>query len=272
MIYQDIPVQVTGSAANTRMTLYIHEYTPKIPIDRRPTILILPGGGYEWKSEREAEPVALQLLARGCNAAVLWYSTEPTRFPIALREVGKAMELLHENAAQWHVDPDRISIMGFSAGGHLAASYGVYWNTPEYAQDASVARCYQPAGLILGYPVITADERYSHQGSIQNLLFDDYGRPEAMDRVGLENHVGQQVPRTFVWNTVTDDSVPAMNSVLFVQALMAAGVSVEFHMYDRGVHGLSLATRETAEPGKDREQQECASWIELLDTWMHNYE
>lgn len=270
MIYQDIPIQVTGSAETTRMTLYIHEYTPKIRIDRRPTVLILPGGGYEWKSEREAEPVALQLMTRGCNAAVLWYSTEPTRFPIALREVGKAMQLLHQNAEEWHIDTDQILVMGFSAGGHLAASYGVYWNHPEYAADPSVAKFYQPAGLILAYPVITSDEQYSHEGSIRNILGEDYGKADAMDVVSLERHVGPQVPRTFVWNTVTDNSVPAMNSVLFVQALMQAGVSVEFHMYDRGVHGLSLATRETAEPGKDREQQECASWMELLDTWMQN--
>lgn len=270
MLYKDIPIQVQGSATNTRMTLYIHEYTPKISIDRRPAILILPGGGYEWKSEREAEPVALRFLAMGCNAAVLWYSTEPTGFPIALCEVAKAMEILHQNAQEWHIDEERIAICGFSAGGHLAASYGIYWNHPEYTEDPCVTRAYRPAGLILGYPVITADERYSHQGSIHNILGESYGDSASMDRVSLEHHAGLQVPRTFIWNTVTDDSVPAENSILFVQALMRAGVSVEFHMYDRGVHGLSLATRETAEPGKDREQQECASWISLLETWLQN--
>lgn len=270
MVYKDIPVQVQGSAQDTRMTLFIHEYTPKISIDKRPTILILPGGGYVWKSEREAEPVALRLLTMGYNAAVLWYSTEPTVFPIALREVGKAMELLHQNAEEWHIDADKVAVCGFSAGGHLAASYGVYWNRPEYAQDSSVTQLYQPAGLILAYPVITSDERYSHRGSIENILGEQYGAEDAMDMVSLERHVGQQVPRTYIWNTVTDNSVPAMNSILFVQALMQAGVSVEFHMYDRGVHGLSLATHETAEPGTDREQNECASWIDLMETWMRN--
>lgn len=270
MIYEDIPVQVQGSAADTHMTLYIHEYTPRIQIDRRTTVLILPGGGYEYKSPREAEPIALRLMTMGCNVAVLWYSTEPTRFPIALREVAAAMELLHRRAEEWHIDEERIAVCGFSAGGHLAASYGVYWNRPEYAQDASVTTVYAPAGLILGYPVITSDEQYSHQGSIRAILGEAYGQPDAMDMVSLENHVGQQMPRTFIWNTVTDSSVPAANSVRFVQALMQAGVSVEFHMYDRGVHGLALATRETAEPGKDREQQECASWIQLLETWLGN--
>lgn len=270
MIYTDIPVQAEGSAQDARMTIYIHEYTPKIVVDRRPTVLVLPGGGYEWKSEREAEPVVLQLLTMGCNAAVLWYSAEPTGFPVALREVGRAMEILHQRAAEWHIDEERIAVCGFSAGGHLAASYGVYWNHSEYAQDPAVERIYAPAGLILGYPVITSDERYSHKGSIQNLLGSDYGNPDAMDMVSLERHVGPQVPRTFIWNTATDNSVPAMNSILFTEALLAAGVSVELHMYDRGVHGLSLATRETAEPGTEREQAECASWISLLETWMRN--
>lgn len=270
MIYQEIPIQVAGSVADTHMTLYIHDYTPKINIDRRPTVLVLPGGGYEWKSPREGEPVALRLMTMGCNVAVLEYSTEGTRFPIALREVAAAMETLHQNAAEWHIDTDRISVMGFSAGGHLAASYACYWNQPEIAQDPSVGTIYPPAALILGYPVITADESYSHQGSIRSILGEDYGKETAMRQVSLEHQVGPQVPRTFIWNTVTDNSVPAMNSVLFVQALMQAGVSVEFHMYDRGVHGLSLATKETAEPGKDREQQECASWINLLETWMGN--
>lgn len=270
MTYQEIPIQVTGSAPDTRLTLYIHQYSPKIGIEQRPTVLILPGGGYEWKSEREAEPIALRLMTMGCNAAVLWYSTEPTYFPIALREVAAAMEVLHQHAAEWHCDPERICVMGFSAGGHLAASYACYWNRPELAQDAAVETVYAPAGLILAYPVITSDERYAHRGSIENLLGDEYGKADAMEMVSLEHQVGPQVPRTFVWNTVTDDAVPVMNAILFVQALIEAGVSCEYHMYDRGVHGLALATRETDEPGKDRYQPECASWMDLLETWLSN--
>lgn len=270
MIYQDIPIQVDGSAQDTHMTIFIHQYTSEVKIDRRPTVLILPGGAYGWKSPREGEPVALELLTMGCNAAVLQYSTEPTHFPIALREVAAAMEILHQHAAEWHIDEERVAVLGFSAGGHLAASYACYWNRPEYSKDASVDVVYGPAALILGYPVITADERYAHRGSMENLLGEDYGRPDAMEMVSLERQVGPQVPRTFIWNTVTDNSVPAMNSILFTQALMEAGVSVEFHMYDRGAHGLALATKETAEPDKEREQYECASWIDLLETWLGN--
>lgn len=270
MIHEVIPIHVEGSAGGTHLTTYIHEYTEEIQISQRTTVLILPGGAYAWKSAREAEPVALRLMAMGCNAAVLRYSTEPTRFPIALREVAAAMAVLHDRAQVWHIDPDRIAVCGFSAGGHLAASYGCYWNQPEYVKDPSIATIYPPAALILGYPVITSDERWSHQDSIHNILGEDYGDAAAMQLVSLERQVGRQVPRTFIWNTVTDDSVPAVNSVLFVQALMEAGVSTEFHMYDRGAHGLSLATRETAQPGKDRVQEECASWTDLLEVWLRN--
>lgn len=271
MIHEVIKIQAEGSADYVRLSTYLWEDSKEIPISKRALVLICPGGGYHRTTDREAEAVALRIMSMGFHTAVLRYSVAPAIFPVALREVAKCVAMLRLNAGEWHIDSERIVIMGFSAGGHLAASYGVYWNNEELANICGCeSELLKPNALILGYPVITADQKYRHEGSIQNLLGKDWQYSELQEIVSLEKHVGLQTPKTFIWNTFTDDTVPAENSLLWVQALMQHKIPFEFHMYERGGHGLSLANELTDNQDHTCVQEECQSWIDLVETWLRN--
>lgn len=271
MLHEVIQIRAEGSAEYTRLSTYLWDDSKEIPISKRPLVLICPGGGYHRTTDREAEAIALRLMSMGYHTAVLRYSVAPVCFPVSLREVAQCVALFRRNAEKWNIDDERIVIMGFSAGGHLAASYGVYWNSPELAELCECeSESLRPAALLLGYPVITADPKYRHDGSIQNLLGKNWQDSGLQSMVSLEKHVGNHTPKTFIWNTFTDDTVPAENSLLWVQALMQHQIPVEFHMYERGGHGLSLANSLTDNQEHSCVQDECQSWINLAETWLRN--
>lgn len=265
MIYERIPLKVQGSLDNAYMQVYIKEQTPALRLQKYGLVLVIPGGGYGYTSDREAEPIAIRLLSMGYHAAVLRYSCEPAHFPVQLQEAAAAIHIIKENSEKWHVDMDHFITLGFSAGGHVAASYGVFWNRPELT---GFNECIRPSMQVLCYPVITADEKNSHERSIRNLLGDQYGDPEVMDLVSLEKQVGPQVPPTFIWNTLGDQSVPPKNSYLFAGACMDHGVPVEYHLYENGRHGLALANDLTDDAEGLQIEKECQSWPDLLDAWL----
>ena len=239
--------------------------------DSKPAVLILPGGGYEFTYEGEGEPIALRLVSQGVACFVLHYSVRPNLFPQALAEALTALKYIRDNSDKFGINKDNISVMGFSAGGHLAASLGVFWNRPFLSQLLGVdSELIRPNGQILCYPVITSGEK-AHTGSFINLLGSDYENPERRAAVSLELHVTSKTPPTFLWHTATDPIVPVENSILFFQALQAAGVPAEMHIYPVGDHGLALATEETAGPQGERVQEECTSWISLAKNWIKHY-
>lgn len=251
----------------------LYSYILKKPVYKsekgRMAVLICPGGGYTRVSPREGEPVALRINAMGYHAFVLEYSTQQDRFPTQLMEAGSAMAYIREHSADWDIDPDRILIMGFSAGGHLACSLGCFWNQGFLQEFLSKsAEEIRPNGLILCYPVITSGE-FAHRGSFQALLGGE--RMELMDKVSLEKQVGPQVPKTFLWHTYTDTSVPVENSFLFASALKQEGINLEMHIYPVGEHGLSLATEVTQNERGEGIEVQCQSWISLLETWLSNF-
>lgn len=273
MMHQIFPIQAEGSLPEARLITYIQDHYEEIDIETRPLILVCPGGGYIHTSNREGEALAMQFLAMGYHAAVLKYSCAPAVFPTALTELGASMLLIRQNAKAWHVDPNKILVLGCSAGGHLAASLGVFWEESFLAEALKLAsddrKLLRPDGMILCYPVITSGE-FAHRGSFQNLLKEREG--ELSEKMSLELQVNEKTPPAFIWHTDTDGSVPVENSLLFVNALHRAGVSVEFHMYPVGGHGLSLANRLTQSKGGGAVQEECTSWISLAHTWIeHRY-
>ena len=232
----------------------------------RGAVVVVPGGGYEFTSEREGEPIASQFYAAGYHAFVLWYSVSPHRHPQPIRDLSRAMVLIREQAAQWHVDPDKIAVIGFSAGGHLAASLGVHWNKPWLSGDASLPEgMNQPNALILSYPVISSGTS-AHRGSFLSLL-GERASAEANRMMSLEKQVGAQVPPVFLWHTVADSLVPVENSLLFAGALREAGVSFELHLFPDGGHGLSLATAETGGEASGIDPH-VAGWMRLCLEWL----
>lgn len=274
------PIQVQGSLPDTRLITYIQDHYEEIGIDRRPLVLICPGGAYAYTSAREGEALALQFLAMGCHAAVLKYSCAPARYPVALTELAAAMVLIREHTSEWHIEPDGVIVLGCSAGGHLAACMGMLWKESFLAKAVGIAekdqRLLRPDGMILCYPVITAG-KYAHRGSFENLLGQEEGQEERLkdadsllSGLSLEMRVTEETPPAFIWHTFTDESVPVENSLLLVSALRRAGVSAEFHMYPEGGHGLSLANRLTQHRDGSAVQKECTTWISLVRIWIES--
>lgn len=265
MIYETREIEADGHKAV--LSLYLWEGSKEYRVnDHRPLVLICPGGAYHNCSDREAEPVALQYLAKGYHAAVLRYSVRPVRYPVALIQVAKSVKLIRDHAAEWLLDPDRIVVQGFSAGGHLAASFGVFWNRPFLARAVGApCETFRPNGLILCYPVITGG-KFAHEGSFEALLGDRL--EELREEMSLEKQVSADTPKTFIWHTFSDGSVPVENSLLFVSALRAHGIETEFHMYPKGGHGLSLA-RDISDGGFDStDLPNIGTWIDMALEWV----
>ena len=258
------PLSLPGSLPESQATLYLMEDMPLVK--KRPMVIVCPGGAYEWLSPREGEPVALQFMANGCHAAVMAYSTAPARFPTALLEVASLIKALRENASDLSIDPERIYVLGFSAGGHLAASYGVLWHEAWVAEAMNCpSEKLRPNGMILCYPVITSGKG-GHEGSFRNLLGDRYNELKAS--LSLENRVSKNTPPAFIWHTGEDETVPVINSLKMVEALTQAGVPVEFHLFPRGRHGMALCSGMTQrEDGGDLEPS-AAQWMPLCLTWL----
>ena len=218
-------------------------------------------------SDREAEAVALRFMSMGYHAVVLRYSVAPARYPAALRQLAKTVALLRENSEKWHIETDKIIVSGFSAGGHLAASLGVFWNTPELKEitgfDNEMIR---PDGMILNYPVITSGE-FGHQESFHNLLGEKY--EELKDKMSLEYQVTEDTPKTFIWHTFEDETVLLDNTLRFVQALYKRGIPVEYHIFPQGSHGLGLASELTANENGSGIVRACEPWSELAGKWLN---
>ena len=260
--YEKVGLTVPEGAA--QLVCYLQQ-PQNMPVPR-PAIIICPGGAYCHTSPRESESIAMQYLAAGMQAFVLYYHCAPAVFPCALFELAKSISIIRSHAAEWNIDPNQILVAGFSAGGHLAASIGCFWNQKfVYEPLGLTAEEIRPNGNILGYPVITSGE-FAHRGSF-DALCNGLDPQKYLALTSLENQAGTQNPPTFIWHTNEDKAVPVENSFLYIAALRKAKVPVEFHMYAHGGHGLSLANEET-KSDKDRVLPKVQSWMELSIIWI----
>lgn len=215
----------------------------------RGSIIVCPGGGYINKATHEGEPVARKLNSFGINAYVLDYRVNPDLHPSPSLDAKRAILLARGRAEATGTKPDKIGILGFSAGGHLAASAGTMWD-----QEAC-----RPDAMVLCYPVITFSKS-GHVGSRINLLGESATAMQISD-LSLENRVDRRTPPAFIWHTADDQAVPVEHALLMASALALRQVNFACHIYPHGKHGLGLAEEY---PDVSRWMSECVSFLTML--------
>lgn len=242
---------------NAHLITYIQDNPPEMDSAPRRAVLICPGGGYEWVSNRESEPVALQFLARGYNVFVLKYSVAKMAANLRpLREIELAIKHIRDNAIPYNIRTDKVFVMGFSAGGHLALSSGTLLDKNS-----------RPNGMVLCYPVVTA-ACPTHMGSLYKFCGTDDPTDEQKNLFSLDLHVDADTPPAFIWHTENDDSVPVQNAKNIAKALEDHGILHELVLFPDGHHGLSLATSETCKEIPENDPHPCSVWVDLADKWL----
>jgi acetyl esterase/lipase len=205
-------------------------------------IVVCPGGGYGGLAAHEAEPIAQWLNSLGITGVVLRYRLGPKyHHPIELGDAQRAIRTVRARAAEWNVDPQRVGILGFSAGGHLAATASTQFDAGDpNAKDLVDRLSSRPDVSVLVYPVITMTDPHTHAGSRRNLLGENPSQ-ELVEQMSAEKRVTKQTPPTFIFHTADDQAVPAENALLYAMALRKNGVPFELHVYEHGRHGVGLA-------------------------------
>ena len=235
-------------------------FLPRNMTPNTPAVIVCPGGGYvNLATNHEGRQVASYLNSLGIAAFVLRYRLGPRyHHPIELGDAQRAIRTLRSHAAEWRLDPARIGILGFSAGGHLAMSASTHFdagnpNAPDFVDRAGS----RPDFTVLGYPVVSLVEPWTHQGSKNNLLGTNPD-PDLVKSLSGELSVTKETPVTFLFHTNADTAVPAENSVYYYLALRKAGVPAELHIFERGPHGVGLANDDAA----------LSEWSKLLANWL----
>lgn len=262
--------EIYDGALDVIMELMIHRKSIEITNKRRPAMVIFPGGGYWMTSDREAEPTASAYFAAGYNTFTVRYICgEKAKVSNPLYDAAAAIAHIRTNAEKYCIDPDRIVVIGFSAGGHLAGFISTAWHRKEIADKLCIDnQLCKPNAAILCYPVVTNNVP-THKGSFDNLLGADR-TPELDKTANLDELVDENTCPCFIWHTATDEAVPVANSLALAKALTDKGIGCEMHIFPFGYHGLGRATAETA-PDYDVEGYHLpyiARWVDWSLAWL----
>lgn len=287
MQYQEFPLREDGSA-----TLCAYVLDPHIRFDQyktRPAMLVCPGGAYLTLATKEGEPVAVRWLGLGYQAFVVRYKhyvvrrqeetggepvvDENSRIPEQLVDLMRAMRIVHEHAAEWDIDEQRIYCMGFSAGAHLVGSLAERWDEPELLARAGATAVHtKPTGVVMGYPMISAGPLLRDASKVpaqmlptlsliaRGLFGTDAPTTEQIDEIDLVRHVRSDMPRVFAWHSTEDVVVDPCETLSFFGALQAAHVPCELHFYQQGPHGTSLCD-DTSAACTDDIWPASAAWV-----------
>ncbi len=250
--------QGSTDADQPALTIYLAGGDQKVPTG----VLVIPGGGYvHLAMDHEGQQIAAWLNSYGISAFVLRYRLGPQyHYPIEFGDAQRAIRYLRAHAVEFGINLHRIGVWGFSAGGHLASSTGTHFDNGNPASADPIERQNsRPDFMILAYPVITFTQPFLHRGS-RDALLGVTPDPALVDLLSNERHVTHETPPTFLFHTSDDDVVPVENSIIFYQALRAARVAVEMHIYEHGPHGVGLA----------RNDPELAGWPDLLAAWLRH--
>lgn len=224
-------------------------------------VVVCPGGGYGGLAAHEGEPVARWLNTLGVTGFVLRYRLGPRyRHPVMMNDAARAIRLVRTRATEWKIDPGRVGILGFSAGGHLASTAATHFDDGmPGAPDPVEQHSSRPNVAVLIYPVITLAGAFAHEGSRRNLL-GATPSDELVRSLSNDTQVTAQTPPTFLVHSNEDKGVPAENSLLFTLALRRAGVPVEMHLYERGAHGFGMGV---GDPVLSGWPAQCAAWLRV---------
>lgn len=233
------------------LTLYIPEH--KEPIG---AVIVCPGGAYCCLADHEGEPVARMLNEAGIAAFVLRYRIAPYRHPAMQMDVNRAVRQVRYHAAEWNIKPDKIGVLGFSAGGHLAVTAIEHFDYGQNDGDEIDRVSCRPDAGILCYPVVSMEKEYTHMGSREYLLGKEPSEELAHEMSG-ECSVRDDTPPTFIWHTAEDDCVPVMNSLMLAKALSEKKIPFELHVFPYGGHGMGLA-----------QGHHAGQWAPLLVNWL----
>jgi acetyl esterase/lipase len=222
-------------------------------------VVVLPGGGYaRLATDHEGHQVATWLNSIGVTAAVVTYRLAPYRHPVPLQDAQRGIRYIRAHAEELKVDPHRVGIMGFSAGGHLASTVSTHFDAGDPDNSDPVAKqSSRPDFSILGYPVINLKESFTHGGSRKNLLGDNPD-PALVENLSNDLQVTRETPPTFIFHTSEDKAVPVENALVYFSALRKNGVPAEMHIYQKGPHGVGLA------PGDPI----LKTWKDRLADWL----
>jgi acetyl esterase/lipase len=222
-------------------------------------VVICPGGGYSGLAiSYEGMDVGAWMAKRGVAGFVLKYRVAPYKHPVPLQDAQRALRTVRARAKEWGVDPARVGILGFSAGGHLASTAATHFDDGKAdAADPIDKMSCRPDFAVLCYPVVTLKPPYTHMGSRINLLGKDADK-KLVESLCNDQQVTDKTPPTFLFHTADDNAVPVENSLLFFEALHKAKVPAELHVYEHGRHGVGLAPNDPV----------LSSWPELLEKWM----
>ena len=220
-------------------------------------IIVCPGGGYYIKADHEGDPIAMALNKAGVNAFVLDYRVIPYRQPCPLLDLLRAIRYVRYHAEKFNIDPDKIGVLGFSAGGHLSSSASVHYDYPIDILDEIDKVSARPDFSVLCYAVINMAGDFGHPGSSEALCGKDASE-ELKNYYSSEKNVTKDTPPAFLWHTSEDDGVPVQNAYEYANALAKFKIPAEVHVFPKGRHGLGLAP----------EEPHVAQWMELLEKWL----
>jgi len=257
-----------GYGEDVYLECYISEIGSNNPKD---ALLICPGGAYEFVSVREGEPVALAFQAQGIQTFVLHYSVAPKAiFPEPLIQASLAMKWIREHAEEYMINPKRVFVTGFSAGGHLCASLGTLWHHPLLKEAGIPEGINKPTGILPIYPVISTQPELCSDVQVRcfvNILGRNTMSHSAED-YSLELCVDERTPPAFLVHTSNDQVVYAGNSLVFAQALAKYKIPYELHIYHEGAHGMSVCNEITENGDPTMNDPHKAGWVKLAAEWI----